>query len=181
MSGDNENKRNVYFVHKRHLKNYLFYSRNFKKSLSVLEYRRAKPIKRKSRSNYSDVQLFDEKSLSEVYHAQCYKLFTAVKIPADFKKESGTECNIVSEVSGKNSEISIPASTTTQIAETSAELSIPDSSITTVDADTPAELSIPSTSTTTQAAGISTDECEKPSIDRGEYGIKVRTNEQRWQ
>ncbi|KAL3280202.1 hypothetical protein HHI36_017702 [Cryptolaemus montrouzieri] len=58
----------------------------------------------------------------------------------------------------KNSEISIPASTTTQIAETSAELSIPDSSITTVDADTPAELSIPSTSTTTQAAGISTDE-----------------------
>ncbi|KAL3278284.1 hypothetical protein HHI36_013618 [Cryptolaemus montrouzieri] len=143
MSGDNEDKKKCY--------------------------RRAKPIKRKSRSNYSDVQLFDEKSLSEVYHAQCYKLFTAVKIPADFKKESGTECNIVSEVSGKNSEISIPASTTTQIAETSAELSIPDSSITTVDADTPAELSIPSTSTTTQAAGIgSTSESDTQDMDEND-------------
>ncbi|KAL3278935.1 hypothetical protein HHI36_016453 [Cryptolaemus montrouzieri] len=125
MSGDNEDKKKCVFCAQETLEKIIYFTpETLKKSLSVLEYRRAKPIKRKSRSNYSDVQLFDEKSLSEVYHAQCYKLFTAVKIPADFKKESGTECNIVSEVSGKNSEISIPASTTTQIAETSAELSI---------------------------------------------------------
>ncbi|KAL3285773.1 hypothetical protein HHI36_000297 [Cryptolaemus montrouzieri] len=69
----------------------------------------------------------------------------------------------------KNSEISIPASTTTQIAETSAELSIPDSSITTVDADTPAELSIPSTSTTTQAAGIgNTSESDTQDMDEND-------------
>lgn len=106
----------------------------------VLEYRRTKPIKRKSRSNYNEVELSAQTSLNEVYHAQCYKLFTAIKVPADFKKKSATECNTAPEILEKNCEFSIPASTATQIADSSAELSIP------------------STSATTQVAGTSTDE-----------------------
>ncbi|KAK9873016.1 hypothetical protein WA026_020361 [Henosepilachna vigintioctopunctata] len=52
-----------------------------KKCLVVMEFRRTKPARRKSLSNYSDVNLSSEKSLNDYYHAQCYKLYTAVRIP----------------------------------------------------------------------------------------------------
>lgn len=51
------------------------------KCINILEYRRSKPVFRKSRTRYDNLELSKESSLNEVYHAQCYKLFTAIKIP----------------------------------------------------------------------------------------------------
>lgn len=56
-----------------------------KKCINILEYRRSKPVFRKSRTTYDNLELSMESSLNDVYHAQCYKLFTAIKIPRDFQ------------------------------------------------------------------------------------------------
>lgn len=55
------------------------------KCINVLEYRRSKPVLRKSRTTYDNLEISIESSLNEVYHAQCYKLFTAIKIPRDYQ------------------------------------------------------------------------------------------------
>ncbi|XP_077263749.1 uncharacterized protein LOC143898274 isoform X3 [Temnothorax americanus] len=79
-----------------------------KKCLAVLEYRRSKPVLRKSRTTYDNVELSAENSLNEGYHSQCYKLFTAIKIPHNFpnleQQESAAECDNAPEVSGESSE-----------------------------------------------------------------------------
>ena len=49
----------------------------------ILEYRRSKPVLRKSRTTYDNLELSIESSLNKEYHAQCYKLFTAIKIPPE--------------------------------------------------------------------------------------------------
>ncbi|CAH1983855.1 unnamed protein product [Acanthoscelides obtectus] len=61
-----------------------FTLQTLQKCLNVLEYRRSKPVVRKSRTTYDNLELSIESSLNEVYYAQCYKLFTAIKIPRDF-------------------------------------------------------------------------------------------------
>lgn len=62
-----------------------FVLETLQKCINVLEYRRSKPVLRKSRTTYDNLELSIESSLNEVYHAQCYKLFTAIKLPRDFE------------------------------------------------------------------------------------------------
>lgn len=72
------------------------------KCVNILDYRRSKPVLRKSRTTYDDLKLSIESSLNEVYHAQCYKLFTAIKIPVNFhslQQQSVVECDNAMEVS----------------------------------------------------------------------------------
>ncbi|XP_024893101.1 uncharacterized protein LOC112468205 [Temnothorax curvispinosus] len=97
-----------------------------KKCLTVLEYRRSKPVLRKSQTTYDNVELSAKNSLNEGYHAQCYKLFTAIKVPYNFpnleQQESAAECDNAPEVSGESSESYVPVtSTTTQGAGTSTD------------------------------------------------------------
>lgn len=84
------------------------------KCINVLEYRRSKPVLRKSRTTYDNLELSIESSLNGVYHAQCYKLFTAIKIPRDFQylqqQKSVVEYDNASEVSGNSSESHAPVS-----------------------------------------------------------------------
>lgn len=84
------------------------------KCINVLEYRRSKPVLRKSRTTYDNLEISIESSLNEVYHAQCYKLFTAIKIPRDCQylqhQESVVEYDNASEVSGNSSESHPPVS-----------------------------------------------------------------------
>ncbi|CAH2239873.1 jg4558 [Pararge aegeria aegeria] len=54
------------------------------------------------------------------YHAQCYKLFTAIKIPPDFlnQQENESISDSAQEISGEDSELLVPvSSTTTQVAD----------------------------------------------------------------
>lgn len=84
-----------------------------------MEYRRRKPILRKSRTAYDKVELPAETSLNEGYHRQCYKLFTAVKIPFDFQKieqqQSEAEWDNAQEKLGESSNAYyyVPATFTT--------------------------------------------------------------------
>lgn len=84
------------------------------KCINILESRRSKPILRKSRTTYDDLEISIDSSLNEVYHAQCYKLFTAIKIPRDFQylqhQQSVIESDNASEVSGNSSESRAPIS-----------------------------------------------------------------------
>lgn len=78
-----------------------------KKCVNILEYRRSKPVIRKSRGTYDNLELSMESSLNDLYHAQCYKLFTAIKIPRDFQylqDQSVVEHDNAPEVSGNSSE-----------------------------------------------------------------------------
>ncbi|VVD03790.1 unnamed protein product, partial [Leptidea sinapis] len=78
-----------------------------KNCVNILEYRRSKPVIRKSRGTYDNLELSMESSLNDLYHAQCYKLFTAIKIPRDFQylqDQSAVEHDNVPEVSGNISE-----------------------------------------------------------------------------
>ncbi|CAH2100857.1 unnamed protein product [Euphydryas editha] len=89
----------------------LAYSRveTLKKCVNILEYRRSKPVIRKSRGAYDNLELSRESSLNDLYHAQCYKLFTAIKIPRDFQylqDQSVVEHDNAPEVSGNSSESS---------------------------------------------------------------------------
>lgn len=84
-----------------------------KKSINILDYRQSKPVLRKSRKTYDNLELSIESSLNEVYHAQCYKLFTAIKIPLDVQyllEQSVAERDNASEVSGNSSGSHAPVS-----------------------------------------------------------------------
>ena len=100
-----------------------FSSVTIKKCKRVLEYRRNKSFVRKSRTTYNNVELPAETSLNEGYHAQCYKWFTAIKIPSDFQKieqqqsESAAECDNAPAISGKSSKSFVPATSTTTQAD----------------------------------------------------------------
>lgn len=71
-----------------------FTSETRAKCHTVLQYRRSKPIARKSRCTYVDVELPNETS-NDGYHAQCYKRFTAIKIPADSGVPGEEMCNVL--------------------------------------------------------------------------------------
>lgn len=84
-----------------------------KKCVNILEYRRSKPVIRKSRGTYDNLELSMESSLNDLYHAQCYKLFTAIKIPRDFQylqDQSVVEHDNTPEVSRNSSETHAPDS-----------------------------------------------------------------------
>lgn len=117
------------------------------KCINVLEYRRSKPVLRKSRTTYDNLEISIESSLNEVYHAQCYKLFTAIKIPRDFQylQQQQSVVDNASEISGNISETHAP------VSGECSESQVPDSgecskSHVTVD------------STSSEAVGTSTDE-----------------------
>lgn len=82
------------------------------KCINILEYRRSKPVLRKSRTTYENLRITKESSLNEVYHAQCYKLFTAIKIPRDFQysqqRQSEVEYDNALEVAENRSEPNVP-------------------------------------------------------------------------
>lgn len=65
-----------------------FTPETLKKCITILEYRKVKPVVRKSSNTYATVELSEETSLNDGYHAQCYKLFTAIKIPSDFRSQN---------------------------------------------------------------------------------------------
>ncbi|XP_049881903.1 uncharacterized protein LOC126377895 [Pectinophora gossypiella] len=92
-----------------------FTSETLKKCKTVMEYCRSKPNVRKSRKKYNNIELSDE-SLNEGYHAKCYKLFTAIQIPADFQKNEENKV----EDTNKNieSHAAAPSSTTEAVAST---------------------------------------------------------------
>lgn len=90
-----------------------FTVKTLKKCVNILEYRRSKPVFRQSRGTYDDLELSMESSLNDLYHAQCYKLFTAIKIPRDFQylqDQSVVEHDNTPEVSGNSSETRAPDS-----------------------------------------------------------------------
>ncbi|XP_014372173.2 uncharacterized protein LOC106721668 [Papilio machaon] len=97
-----------------------FTAETIKKCKTVLEYRQNKMIKRKSRTSYNKVEIPDETSFKDGYHAQCYKLFTAIKIPPDFQKpqKSEAECDNALQVSGDSKIYFSDSSSTTQVAGT---------------------------------------------------------------
>lgn len=104
--------------------NHLF--KTLKKCINVLKYRQSKPVLRKSRTTYDNVELSMKSSLNTVYYGHCYKLFTAIKIPPDFQnlnqELSVVEHDNASEVSGESSESHAPIdSATTQAAGTSTD------------------------------------------------------------
>lgn len=104
----------------------IFTPETLKKCLRVLEYRRSKPVLRKSRTTYDNVELSAEISIYEGYHAQCYKLFTAIKIPSNFQtltqQESAVECSNAPETSGECFESDVfVTSTLSEAAGTSTE------------------------------------------------------------
>lgn len=83
------------------------------KCINILEYRRSKPVLRKSRTTYNDLELSIESSLNKIYHAHCYKLFTAIKIPRDFpflQQQSEVKCDTVSKIYENSSESHIAVS-----------------------------------------------------------------------
>lgn len=90
-----------------------------RKCITILEYRRVKPVRRKSSNAYATVKISNETSLNDGYHIQCYKLFTAIKIPSDFQKndeitpESAQERDDIPKVAGESSEFSISSTTQT--------------------------------------------------------------------
>ncbi|KAK9882597.1 hypothetical protein WA026_022225 [Henosepilachna vigintioctopunctata] len=53
-----------------------FTPETLKKCMTICEYRKVKPDLRKSTNVYATVELSEETSLNDGYHAQCYKLFT---------------------------------------------------------------------------------------------------------
>ncbi|XP_045534258.1 zinc finger and BTB domain-containing protein 17 isoform X1 [Papilio machaon] len=67
-----------------------FTSETIKKCRTVLKYRQNKVVRRKLRTSYDKVELSDE-TLNGGYHPQCYKLFTAIKIPPDFEMQQKIE------------------------------------------------------------------------------------------
>lgn len=84
-----------------------------KKCVNILEYRWSKPLVRKSRGTYDNLELSMESSLNDIYHAQCYKLFTAIKIPRDFQylqQQIKVERDNVPKASGNSSETHAPVS-----------------------------------------------------------------------
>lgn len=114
-----------------------------KKCLVVMEFRRTKPARRKSRSNYSDVHLSSEKSLNDHYHAQCYKLYTAVRIPvvsttqiADISTDNSVSgLSQAPQSASTSTDDSISGSQATQVAGTSTDDSVSGFSQATQDAD----------------------------------------------
>lgn len=65
-----------------------FTPETLKKCMTILEYRKVKPVRRKSSNAYATVEISDETSLNDGYHTQCYKLFTAIKILSDFRRQN---------------------------------------------------------------------------------------------
>lgn len=83
-----------------------FSLKTLQKCVDVLEYRRSKPVFRQSRGTYDDLELSMEASLNDLYHATCYKLFTAIKIPREYlQDQSEVAHENTPEVSGNSSEI----------------------------------------------------------------------------
>ncbi|KAK9873250.1 hypothetical protein WA026_021739, partial [Henosepilachna vigintioctopunctata] len=91
----------------------------FKKCINILEYRKVKPVFRRSSSTYASVELSEETSLNDGYHAQCYKLFTAIKIPSDFQPIQSTPkseqaCVDALELAGESLDVYTPSTSIIQ-------------------------------------------------------------------
>lgn len=75
-----------------------FTTETLKKCKTVFECRQNKPSVRKARTTYDNLKLPDDASGDAAYHAQCYKWFTAIKIPADFSKNTEQLCAVESNI-----------------------------------------------------------------------------------
>lgn len=47
-----------------------------------------KPVRRISSNAYATIEISNETSLNDSYQTQCYKPFTAIKIPPDFQRQN---------------------------------------------------------------------------------------------
>lgn len=114
-----------------------FTQKTLEKCTTILEYRRVKAVRKKPNRAYTTVEISNETSLSHGYHAHCYKLFTAIKVPSDFQ----THDAIISE--------------TTEVLEVLAEKYSESQVLEVLEVldEESYELSVPDTSSTTQAAG----------------------------
>lgn len=130
------------------------------KCINVLEYRRSKPVLRKSRTTYENLRLTKESSLYEVYHAQCYKLFTAVKIPRDVQysqqRQSEVEYDNPLEVAENSSESNVPAFGECSESHFSVAGECSESQVSVAGVCSKSHATVDSTST--EAASTSTDE-----------------------
>ncbi|KAL3269404.1 hypothetical protein HHI36_008474 [Cryptolaemus montrouzieri] len=85
----------------------------------MYDYFGVKRVSRKSSNVYSTVQIANETSQNNGYDAQCYKLFTAMKISLDFLKkneialESVQEGHDAPELIDETPELSIRSTSTT--------------------------------------------------------------------
>lgn len=101
-----------------------FTTETLKKCKTVFEYRQNKRSVRKSRTTYDNLKLPDDASGDAAYHPQCYKWFTAIKIPADFCKNTeqlcarAVESNIDPEIPAS---VDCAATTSTDAADTSVD------------------------------------------------------------
>ncbi|KAL3278848.1 hypothetical protein HHI36_016368 [Cryptolaemus montrouzieri] len=91
MSGDNEDKKKCVFCAQETLEKIIYFtSETLKKSLSVLEYRRAKPIKRKSRKSELRQHLLRTKYIACLWRNAHFRIASEMS-PTDFgwKNEEG--------------------------------------------------------------------------------------------
>uniref|UniRef100_A0A6P7FYQ7 Uncharacterized protein LOC114335591 n=1 Tax=Diabrotica virgifera virgifera TaxID=50390 RepID=A0A6P7FYQ7_DIAVI len=109
-----------------------FTPKTLKKCITILEYRKVKPVQRSCSNAYATVEISNETSLNDsYYHSHCYKLFTAIRIPPDFQRQNGItpesaeKCDDTPEFAQGSPELSISSTSTVQTVRPTVEEASP--------------------------------------------------------